>query len=179
MTNAAFENIDSYRDIETLNYHAEQTAAGVSEADVMRRIHLASRDNGRTPFQWNGEPGAGFTSGTPWIPLNPNHTRINLAAQWGRPESIVGFYRRLIRLRKESEAALYGDFEVIEEAASPLFAYRRRSGSEALTVLANLSDTARELPAISPRGELILANYPDAAAEHGELRPWELVVLRS
>jgi oligo-1,6-glucosidase len=178
MTNVAFEEIESYRDVETLNYFAEQRRAGVSKNEIMRRIHLASRDNGRTPFQWNGEPGAGFTTATPWIPLNPNHTRINLAAQWRNPESIVGFYRRLIRFRKESQAALYGDFEVIDEAASPLFAYRRRGDTESITVIVNLSSSPETAPEAARGGEVVLANYGDGSPNLGELRPWELVVLR-
>ncbi|NBF40958.1 MAG: alpha,alpha-phosphotrehalase [Spirochaetes bacterium] len=177
MTNASFETIESYRDVETLNYYAEQRAAGVAEAEIMRRIHLASRDNARTPFQWNGVQGAGFTTGTPWIPLNDNYRSINLAAQWDEPDSVLSFYRRLIRLRKESAAALYGDFEVIEEAASPLFVYRRQTEGEMLTVVANLSSTKHAAPQETGRGTLALSNYADGSPNITALRPWELVVL--
>ena len=177
MTNARFETIESYRDVETLNYYEEQRAAGVTKTEIMRRIHLASRDNARTPFQWNGEPGAGFTTGTPWIPLNDNYRSINLAAQWDEPDSVVSFYRRLIRLRKESAAALYGDFQVVEEAASPLFVYRRETEDEMLTVVANLSSTEHAAPPETGRGTLALSNYADGSPNITALRPWELVVL--
>ena len=179
MTNPAFTDIRSYRDIETLNFYREQREAGVPEADIMRLIHLASRDNGRTPFQWNAEPGAGFTRATPWIPVNPNHGEINLAAQWGDPHSVVSFYRRLIRLRKESVVAIYGDFELIEEAASPLFCYRRSLDGESLTVVANLSRDEHSAPERVRTGKVVLANYPDGSPNLERLRPWELVVLTS
>ncbi|MFP4374135.1 MAG: alpha-glucosidase [Spirochaetaceae bacterium] len=182
MTNARFATIDSYRDVETLNYYTSQRESGLEETEIMRRIHLASRDNARTPFHWNGEPGAGFTAGTPWIPINDNYREINLADQWDDPDSVLSFYRRLIRLRKESGAALYGDFEVVEEAPSPLFVYRRRAAGETLTVVANLSSEehacpADALPADATRGTLLLSNYPDGTPDITALRPWELAVL--
>ncbi|NBB89667.1 MAG: alpha,alpha-phosphotrehalase [Spirochaetes bacterium] len=177
MTNARFESIDSYRDVETLNYYDEQRAAGVSEEEILRRIHHASRDNARTPFQWNGGPGAGFTTGTPWIPLNDNYRSINLAAQWDDPYSVVNFYRSLIRIRKESSVALYGDFELVEAAASPLFVYRRCTEGQTLTVLANFSSAEHTVPPETVGGTLALANYVDRSPNLPTLRPWELVVL--
>lgn len=177
MTNARFESIEPYRDVDTLNFYREQRDAGAEEQEIMRRIHAASRDNARTPFQWNAEPGAGFTTGTPWIPLNPNYESINLADQWGRDGSIVEFYRRLFRLRKESPAALYGNYELITDASSPLFAYRRRSEEQIITVVANFSAEERSAPASTRRGHVALANYEDGSANLGALRPWELVVL--
>ncbi|MFO8064854.1 MAG: alpha-glucosidase [Spirochaetia bacterium] len=176
MTNPAFEDIDSYRDIETLNYYAEQRSAGVSHEEVMERIHSASRDNSRTPFQWNGEPGAGFTTATPWIPINPNHRTINLSDQWSDPDSIVSFYRRLIGFRKESLAAVYGDFELIESAPSPLFAYRRSIDEETFTVVANLSSREHRLPETLRGGSCLLCNYTDGSPDREQLRPWELLV---
>jgi oligo-1,6-glucosidase len=179
MTNVAFDSIDSYRDIETLNFYRQQRAAGMPEAEIMRIIHTASRDNGRTPFQWNDGPGAGFTDATPWIPLNPNYTQINLAAQWDDEDSVVSFYRRLIAVRKESRAAVYGRFELDGVAHAPLFVYRRICETEQLTVMANLS--AREVSVTSrpEDGAVALSNYPDASSAPSMLRPWELVVLRA
>jgi oligo-1,6-glucosidase len=179
MTNPAFESVDSYRDIETINFYREQQEAGVPSAEIMRLIHAASRDNGRTPFQWNGDPGAGFTRGTPWIPVNPNHTEINLADQWDDEQSVVSFYRRLISLRKESEAALYREFELDEDAASPLFVYRRRADEETLTVLANWSSGDMRVEPPDTDGEVVLASYPDPPHRPARLRPWELLVLRA
>ncbi|MFP3959940.1 MAG: DUF3459 domain-containing protein, partial [Spirochaetaceae bacterium] len=114
-----------------------------------------------------------------WIPINPNHETVNLASQWGNPESIVEFYRALLRVRRESQAALYGDFALIEEAASPLFCYRRTADNRYLTITTNLSADERPAPAVSRAGRLLLANYSDADPERSVLRPWELLVLQS
>ncbi|MFP4230732.1 MAG: alpha-glucosidase [Spirochaetaceae bacterium] len=179
MTNPRFEDIHSYRDVETLNFYREQRALGKRDEDILPLIRRLSRDNARTPFQWNGKPGAGFTQGEPWIPINPNHETVNLASQWGNPESIVEFYRALLRVRRESQAALYGDFALIREAASPLFCYRRTADNRHLTITTNLSAEERPAPAVSRAGRLLLANYSDADPERSVLRPWELLVLQS
>ena len=150
---------------------------------LLRRFHLpqrlrwkiisrTSRDNARTPFQWDDGPQAGFTTGRPWLGVNQNCASINLAQQEEDPESIWSWYKDLAALRREREVLRRGEF-VPMGAAPPLFAYRRRLGEEQLTVLLNFgSDPAR----VSVQGKLLRSNYPRKRFE-GVLQPWEAVIL--
>ena len=114
MTNVAFPSIDDYRDVESLNYYRAGRARGEDPEKLLQSIHVMSRDNGRTPMQWNGAVNAGFTAGTPWIGVNPNHDRVNVVAAEEDPNSILHFYRRLLALRKEHHALTYGSFQLRE-----------------------------------------------------------------
>jgi oligo-1,6-glucosidase len=108
MTNAGFSDIAGYRDVETLNHHRHALAAGADEESVMAGITRMSRDNARTPMQWDASPNAGFTTGTPWLAVNPNHTEINAEAALADPDSVFHHYRRLIALRKELPVVVHG-----------------------------------------------------------------------
>ncbi len=100
MTNAGFTAIAQYRDIELITMHREMLAQGLPEHEFLEGAGITARDNARTPMQWDASPGAGFTTGTPWIAINPNHADINVAAQRDDPQSVLAHYRRLIALRK-------------------------------------------------------------------------------
>lgn len=117
MTNVPFTSITQYRDIETLNMHRLHLEAGLPEADFIAGANANGRDNSRTPMQWNAEPHAGFTTGTPWIGANPNHVSINVAAALADEASIFAHYRKLIALRKAEPAVVYGRFEVLSRRA--------------------------------------------------------------
>jgi oligo-1,6-glucosidase len=175
MTDMPFASVDELRDIESLNYVAEALA---DDADalprVMERIRRIGRDNARTPVQWDASPSAGFTTGEPWIAVNPNHTRINAAAQRDDPDSVYSFYRALIGLRHREPLVVTGAFEALP-ASGPVVAFARSDGAEELVVRANLSGA----PAASedPGGELVLGNL--AEPSRGDvLQPWEVVVTR-
>ena len=101
MTNVKFENITHYRDIETLNLYRERLEKGYSREEVMRSIYAKSRDNARTPMQWNAEENAGFTAGTPWIEVNSNYVEINAEEEIHDPDSVFSYYRILTHLRKK------------------------------------------------------------------------------
>lgn len=181
MTNVCFPRIEDYRDIEMLNRYRERTARGESPQAVLEDIRTWCRDNARTPMQWTDEPQAGFTSGTPWIGVNPNYPQINARDQEADPGSVLNYYRRMIRVRREHEALVWGEYAAFDDFAPPLFVYRRSLAEETLIVALNFSDTLQPLKLESLRSgagaEILISNYPDAGPA-STLRPWEATVFR-
>ncbi len=184
MTNVSFPRISDYRDIEMLNRHAALLAEGCGEAEALARLAPDSRDNARTPMQWSAEPGAGFTRGTPWIACNPNHAAINAAAQETDPDSVLNYYRALLRLRRESPALRGGTHERLAGGRNEVFSYQREAAGEAIWILLNLSGEAvTPDPAGRPPGNWrrVLGNLPgtgENAEPPARLEPWEAVVCR-
>ena len=176
MTNVAFPTIDDYRDIETLNMYRERTQAGYSEADILRSLHAKSRDNARTPMQWDSTTNAGFTDGTPWLQVNPNYTAINAADEVADAGSVFHYYQALIRLRKQYPIFSEGDFTLLFADHPALFAYQRRLGDQVMTVLCNFYKEPLTLPADAvaslPLDTLLLGNY-DTPADAAHFRPYE------
>lgn len=185
MTNVAFASIEDYRDIETLNMHREAMARGLDEDRVMAMITRKSRDNARTPMQWTAGPHAGFTTGAPWIGVNPNHQTINVEAAMADPDSVFHYYRRLIALRKAEPVIVHGRYVPLLEDHPTIAAYLRILGDDRLLVLCNFAGepTHFVLPedVAVTSAELLIANYPADPAEalrRLTLRPWEARVLR-
>jgi oligo-1,6-glucosidase len=181
MTNTAFAGIDDFRDIESMNYSLLAAAAATPEAEVLAALRAMSRDNARTPMQWDESEHAGFTTGTPWIAVNPNHKEINAADQWADPGSVLHHYRALIALRHIEPAVAYGDFTLLFPDHPAIWAFTRRHEDVELLVLANLSsdEVDADVPATWDRAELLLGNLPDApATPTATLRPWEARILR-
>lgn len=180
MTNAGFSAIEDYRDVESLDHYAQAVAAGQGPADALAALGRASRDNARTPMQWDGSPYAGFTTGTPWIAVNPNHTTINAAAQRDDPHSVLAHYRRLIALRHQVSAVALGDFTLLLPDDERVWAFLRRYGDTELLVVANLS-ADEVVPDLADPGwadsELLLGNLPDPLPGL-RLRAWESRVQR-
>jgi glucan 1,6-alpha-glucosidase len=176
MTNVKYE-LGEYRDIEIRNFAAERLAEGYTLDSVMESIHAKGRDNARTPMQWNAGENAGFTTGTPWIKVNPNHTRINVEAQEQDSNSVLNYYRHLIQLRKDEDVIRDGSYTEILPDWDNIFAYARDDGKKKLTVIANFSGETVEYPAwtMDTAGEPILGNY-DSWPQEGVLRPWESVM---
>jgi len=176
MTNVRY-NPDEYRDIETVNLYRERLEAGFSEESVMESIYAKSRDNARTPMQWDDSPQAGFTDGEPWIKVNPNYTEINAAEQVDRPDSVWSCYRQLIEFRKRYSIFADGKFALLCREHPQIFAYTRESGTERLLVVCNFSreETSYPNPAQWAGMELLLSNYSDNKEGRGpgELRPYE------
>lgn len=137
-----------------------------------------SRDNARTPMQWTGRPGAGFSDATPWIPVNPNHTWLNAADQLDDPGSVYHHYRALIALRHTNPVVVDGDFTLLQTERADLYAFRRALGDQRLDVFANLSDRTVSMDEVADSAELVLSNYPNAAAAPDRLAPWEAQVYR-
>lgn len=160
MTNVPFTSITQYRDIETLNMHRLHLEAGLPEADFIAGANANGRDNSRTPMQWNAEPHAGFTTGTPWIGANPNHVSINVAAALADEASIFAHYRKLIALRKAEPAVVYGRFESYLDAHQQIFAYTRTLDGVTIAMIANFSGqpAGAELPeALRGKWEALLS----------------------
>ncbi|MUK64450.1 glycoside hydrolase family 13 protein [Aliivibrio fischeri] len=139
MTNVAFDTLEEYKDIETLNFYRVKTESGVSHESMMKGIHANSRDNARTPMHWDNSDNAGFTQGTPWIKLNPNYPEINVAAALEDKNSIFYHYQKLIALRKQNPVIVYGDFIPLFETHSAVFAYERKDNEQHFVVLNNFS----------------------------------------
>jgi oligo-1,6-glucosidase len=176
MTDMPFGSVDELRDIESLNYVAEALADDPEALPrVMQRIRRIGRDNARTPMQWDAGPAAGFTTGEPWIAVNPNRVAINAATQRDDPASVYAFYRELIALRHREPLVVTGSFRVLE-TEMPVVAFARESGGQALVLRANLSSAPAASP--DPGGELVLGNHADPSRD-GTLRPWEVVVTRT
>jgi len=177
MTNVPFDDISALRDIESVNHYAVAVdMLGQEPAAVLGALRAMSRDNARTPMQWTAEPGAGFTAATPWIGVNPNHDRVNAAAQIDDPNSIFAHYRRLIALRHSDPVVVHGDFRMLLPDDPSVYAFARELEGTTLVVVANLSDQAA--PCDLSGDDLVLTNLPEDAAS-GVLAPWEARVYRS
>jgi oligo-1,6-glucosidase len=183
MTNAPFARIEDFRDIESLNHYATAVAAGADPDDVLAALRAMGRDNGRTPMQWDATSHAGFTSGTPWLAVNPNHVEINAEAAIAAEGSVFHHYRRLIELRHDEPVVAHGDFTMLLPRDPTVYAFTRRLADVELLVLGNFSSepATADVPAADEwaAAELVLANYPPADdAVTLELRPWEARVYR-
>lgn len=185
MTNARFDTLDQYRDIETLSFITEAVEVlGIDEDNALGRVQAVSRDNSRTPMQWTDDANAGFTDGVPWIPVNSNYTIINAAAQRNRPCTVFDYYRRLLALRKTQPAAIKGEFKLLLEDHPSLFVYTRCLDQTWLLVAANLSNKQVDLDDEEPwrswwREKMVLANYPQQPTRNLQhLQPWETFVLK-
>ncbi|MBG0759466.1 glucohydrolase [Vibrio cidicii] len=141
MTNVAFDSLQQYKDIETLNFYQVKTQSGVSHEHMMQAIHENSRDNARTPMQWSNAPHAGFSQVDPWIETNPNYEAINVEQALADQNSIFYHYQKLIQLRKAHPAIVYGDFTPLFEDHDSVFAYLRKHQDETLLVINNFSET--------------------------------------
>jgi oligo-1,6-glucosidase len=177
MTNARFDEIGAFRDIESLNHYAEATANGDDPAAVLASLRTMSRDNARTPMQWDAGPQAGFTTGEPWIPVNANYRTINAAEAVEDEDSVFHHYRRLIALRHTEPVVAHGDFTMLLPDDERVYAFTRRLGDDELLVLGNFSGEEAPVALDDPGGELVLGNYSDPG-QPDRLRPWEARILR-
>lgn len=173
MTNIRCQ-LEDYRDIETLNLYRERLEKGYEKADIMDSIYAKSRDNARTPMQWNDGENAGFTDGEPWIRVNPNYQKINAAAQMAEEDSIWKCYQKLIRLRKEYPVFAEGEFQMLLEEDENIFAYTRTDACSQLLVICNFYGRTAEvdLEELESAGELLIGNYKDQK-QRRVLRPYE------
>ncbi|WP_110928833.1 glycoside hydrolase family 13 protein [Bacillus massiliglaciei] len=179
MTNVRFSSIEEYRDIETRNAYQDLVfESGWTEKEMMKAIHARSRDNARTPMQWDSTRHGGFTKGTPWIAVNPNYQSVNAKEAVSNPDSVFHFYRKLIELRKKYKVIVYGEYELLCPDDENIFAYTRTLDAEKLWVLCNF--TEYEVPSPVANQEridacrLLLSNYrEDEEFISGALRPYE------
>ena len=180
MTNAGFTRLDQYRDVESLNHFQILRDKGLSEESVYNILKIHSRDNSRTPMQWTAGENGGFTTGTPWISVNPNTSRINAASQVDDPDSIFAYYKALIRLRKEYDVFAYGDFAPVDQKHPSVLAYQREYKGQSLLCVNNLYRAACNwhCPVPLEGYRVLLSNYGDSTpAADWALRPYESVLL--
>ncbi|RSD28263.1 alpha,alpha-phosphotrehalase [Mesobacillus subterraneus] len=184
MTNPYFDKIEDYRDVESLNMYKIKLEEGLSEEEILKILQSKSRDNSRTPVQWNGTEHAGFTKGTPWINVAKNYEEINVENALADENSVFYHYKKLIQLRKQFDLITYGDYELILEEHPDLFAYIRNGQDEKLLVVNNFygKDTRFELPSHVDvdryQAKVLLSNYEDSSEDvrNFTLRPYESVV---
>lgn len=188
MTNYPFSDIRDFRDVESINaYHEYTEILHVDNDKMISYLRNKSRDNARTPMQWDETDEAGFTTGVPWMPVNPNYKRINAAAQIGDEDSVYNYYRKLISLRKEYPIIVNGDFELVGEDNADVFAYLRHWKDQILWVACNFTDRMQKI--VSPssnraeyrKWHVICDNYSPSGYpfEKGqiELQPYEAVAV--
>lgn len=181
MTNAPFGGLEDFRDIESINAYNELVGSGrMGSEEMLGFLRYKSRDNSRTPMQWDAGKNAGFSEGEPWIMVNPNYREINAAEQLSRPDSVFRFYQELIRLRHTHKLIVYGSYDLILPEDRQLFAYTRTLGDQRLLCVVNLSDepAACEVPEeFAAAQKLIEVGQPSISGGRAELAPWDAFVL--
>lgn len=182
MTNCPFPTLEDLRDIESINAFHELTEAGkVNPEDMMRYIRLRGRDNARTPMQWDDSANAGFTTGTPWIMVNPNYTEINAKAEMEDPDSVFRYYQKIISLRKKEKVMVYGTYQLLDPDNEKLYVYTRTLDNEKLLVICNFTEEEEtySIPEEFSEGEVLISNYHRETVEKEILlKPYEALVLK-
>ena len=175
MTNTYFSAIEQYRDIESLRYHADALSLGMEVETVLRSLSVKSRDNARTPMQWDDSSQAGFTEGIPWLPVNPNYLTINAAAEMEDPNSVFHHFRKLIKLRHDHPVIVHGRFDLLLPDHEQIWALTRTLGDQVLLMIANCSSEPVLVPSDAvpdlTDAQLLLATHEDSMSF--ELAPWE------
>lgn len=178
MTNVAFNSIEDYRDVETLNLYKEAMENGEDMEAFMKAIHEKGRDNVRTPMHWDDSENAGFSTGTPWIKLNPNYPKINVKEALADPNSIFYFYKKMLEFRKEHLTFVYGKYKDLDPSHEKIYAYRRSDENETFVVVLNFSseNVDFKLPEYYGELELCISNYgilDGGDLENVKILPWE------
>ena len=185
MTNAEFASIEDYKDMPTLNEYKHQKEIGGDLNKFMQKIKFECRDNGRTPFQWDNTQHAGFTSGTPWLKVNPNYKEINFTMQDNNPESVLNYFRKIVKLRKENKVLVYGKYALIDKNNTKVYAYTREYMGQKMLIALNFTATTAMVNTSYNLGnaKTVLTNYltykvNSNAIKQIKLRPFEAVILQ-
>ena len=180
MTNAGFTDIHQYKDVESLNYFEILKGQGKPEEEVYEILRQRSRDNGRTPMQWDDSPYAGFSTHEPWIPVNENYPQVNTVREMAREDSVWQYYRKLIRLRKEYPVIADGGYRPLLEEHPQIFAYERYTQGESLLAFHNFyaQEAEADLGELETEGYVcLLDNYQERSLEKKlKLKPYESAV---
>ncbi|PWC16701.1 glycoside hydrolase family 13 protein [Brenneria corticis] len=185
MTNYPFTSIEEYDDIEVKGQWRDFVESGkVTAREYLDNLRQTSRDNARTPMQWNADANGGFTQGTPWLPVNPNYTRINAAAQINARDSVYNYHRELIALRRQTPALIYGAYHDVDPQHNKLFAYTRTLGEQQYLVVINFThdDVEWDIPDGKKIVKTLISNRAEQAASPGEnhlrMKPWQAVIFQ-
>lgn len=178
MTNIDFDSIDEYQDIAAINGYKKAKSEGQDMEQFMTVLNATSRDNSRTPMQWDASQSAGFTNGTPWLPVNENHLEINVETQEIDQNSVLNHFRALTKLRKENLALVYGAYELVQREHPTIYAYIRTYKNDKVLILLNFSTEFSHINT-ELSGEVLINNYPELTmgSEGFELQPYQAVVL--
>ncbi|MDU4884959.1 alpha,alpha-phosphotrehalase [uncultured Clostridium sp.] len=186
MTNPEFESINEYRDVESINYYNILKEDGMDDDKIIRILRSKSRDNSRTPIQWDSSINAGFTTGTPWINTSKRYKEINAENNLNDKDSVFYHYKKLIELRKEENIISYGDYRILDEKNSRIYAYERSYEGDSIVVVNNFYDEvgvinlSKEIELEGKKVEILLSNYKDSSIDISNLslRPYESVVYK-
>lgn len=180
MTNVAYPSIDHYNDVETLNAWKDAEAREEDMNEFFKLVHDVSRDNARTPMQWDNSVNAGFSSGNPWLKVNENYSRINVASQEHNGSSILNYYREMIAFRKANQCLIYGDYQCIDPENQKIYAYRRWDDEDEFLFVLNFSDDNVEWTSSEINLEdfsLVKSNL-SSSEKNLSMRPWEAKVFK-
>ena len=177
MNNIKFDRVDQYNDVELLTNYEQVKAKGGDLKRFLEGMKISSRDNGRTPMQWDTSKNAGFGTGTPWLPVNGNYTTVNVTAQDKDPTSVLNYFRAMQKLRKENEVLVYGKYTLVDKDNPAVFAYTREWKGKKWLVLLNFKDKAATVKTGSDlsKARVMIHNYPVASMD-GTLKPYEAVI---
>lgn len=178
MTNVAFPSIEDYDDVAAINLYNKKKALGMNHEDIMEILWNTSRDNSRTPMQWSSAPNAGFTSGTPWMKINPNFESVNVEDQAQQPDSILSHYKEMIRLKKQHQIFTYGIYDLLLKEDPQIYAYTRTLEGQTALIITNLTENKASFESdyVLSTSTLILSNKevePHNEVQQFELRPFE------
>ena len=180
MTNIDFDSIEQYQDISAINGHKVAIASGEDMDAWMRELNFMSRDNGRTPMQWDDTENAGFSSGKPWLPVNENYLEINVAQQDRDQLSVLNHFRSLTELRKEHPVLVYGAYTLLLPEHEQVYAYTRSSAESEVLVVLNFNDQRQEveLAAAGRIDDVLLNNYERASVSEAQvfLEPYQAII---
>jgi oligo-1,6-glucosidase len=177
MTNPGFTKIEDYRDTQTLNEYQHQKNTGGNLEKYIKTIAFSSRDNGRTPFQWNSSANAGFTTGTPWLQINKNYKTINEAQEDGDPNSVLNYFRKIVKLRKDNLVLVYGKYTLLDAGNPNTYAYTRELNGQKLLIILNFTpkNAAANTGLNLNEAKVVIGNY-EHPSKNGSLKPYEAVI---
>ena len=182
MTNIGFTKIEQYKDIAAINGYKKAATDGEDLDHYLKKLNLLSRDNGRTPMQWDDTNNAGFSSETPWLPVHENHTTVNVANQQNDHNSVLNHFRKMVALRKDNLLLVYGEYEIIQEEHPTIYAYSRTLDDEQMKILLNFSESESSisLPNFDHSKEVLINNYNEFSVDKNTitLKPYQAVVLK-
>ena len=180
MTNIDFDKIEDYKDIAAINGYKKVAKEGGNLELYMKYLQFLSRDNGRTPMQWDASENAGFTTGTPWLPVNPNYLEINVEKETADPNSCLNYFKKMVKLRKDNPVLVYGDYQIIQREHPQIYAYTRTLDGQKMLVLLNFSEQNADitLPESDALGEVLINNYESVERSGGalSLKPYQAVI---
>jgi len=182
MTNIGFTKIEQYKDIAAINGYKKAATDGEDLDHYLKKLNLLSRDNGRTPMQWDDTNNAGFSSETPWLPVHENHTTVNVATQQNDHNSVLNHFRKMVALRKDNLLLVYGNYEIILEEHPTIYAYSRTLDDEQMKILLNFSESTSKINLLDLGlyKEVLINNYNELLIDKNTitLQPYQAVVLK-